>query len=81
MALNVVWFKRDLRLSDHAPLSAAMASEGPLLLIYIIEPALLKDPHYRRRHWHFIAQSTAAESGSWRVSPETFSLPWIPTCA
>ena len=57
MALNVVWFKRDLRLSDHAPLSAAMANEGPLLLIYIIEPALLRDPHYRRRHWHFIAQS------------------------
>ena len=57
MALNVVWFKRDLRLSDHAPLSAAISAEGPLLLVYIIEPALLRDPHYRRRHWHFIAQS------------------------
>lgn len=58
--MNVVWFKRDLRLDDHAPLAAALATGEPLLLVYVLEPALLKDPHYRRRHWHFIAQSIAA---------------------
>jgi len=57
--LNVVWFKRDLRLSDHAPITAALAAEGPILLVYIIEPQLLRNPHYRLRHWHFIAQSLA----------------------
>lgn len=57
--MGVVWFKRDLRLSDHAPLTAAIARGEPLLLLYIVEPALLRDSHYRRRHWHFIAQSLA----------------------
>jgi len=55
--VNVVWFKRDLRLADHQPLAEAIALEDPVLLIYIIEPALLKNPHYRGRHWHFITQS------------------------
>lgn len=36
-----------------------MALGQPVLLLYIVEPTLLKNPHYRRRHWHFIAQSLA----------------------
>lgn len=59
MSVNVVWFKRDLRLADHAPLAAALDTGEPLLLIYIVEPELLADPHYRGRHWHFIGQSLA----------------------
>lgn len=59
MSGSLVWFKRDLRLRDHAPLQAAIARGQPVLLTYIVEPALLADPHYRRRHWHFIAQSLA----------------------
>ncbi len=55
--MNVIWFKRDLRLADHQPLAEAIARDGPILLLYIIEPDLLKDPHYRGRHWHFISQS------------------------
>ena len=58
--MNVLWFKRDLRLADHAPLAAAIDRGEPLLLLYIVEPALLGDPHYRGRHWHFIAQSLQA---------------------
>ena len=58
--MNVVWFKRDLRLADHAPLAAAIERGEPLLLLYIVEPTLLGDPHYRGRHWHFIAQSLQA---------------------
>lgn len=53
----VVWFKRDLRLSDHAPLCEAIASDRPLLLIYCFEPSLLADPHYATRHWRFVTQS------------------------
>ncbi len=59
MGLNVVWFKRDLRLTDHEPLAAALALKKPLLLIYILEPDLVENAHYRRRHWHFVAQSLA----------------------
>ena len=55
--MNIVWFKRDLRLVDHEPLAAAIDQGEPLLLLYIIEPMLIRDAHYRGRHWHFIAQS------------------------
>ncbi|MAY38879.1 MULTISPECIES: FAD-binding domain-containing protein [Spongiibacter] len=55
--ISVVWFKRDLRLSDHAPLQAACASGRPVILLYIVEPMLLNDPHYSERHWRFIWQS------------------------
>ena len=51
-SLQIVWFKRDLRLLDHAPLARAIELGQPLLLLYIVEPVLLKDPHYRGRHWH-----------------------------
>ena len=58
--MNVVWFKRDLRLADHAPLATAIENDQPMVLLYIVEPDLLANPHYRGRHWHFIAQSLEA---------------------
>ena len=57
MSIDVLWFKRDLRLADHAPLASALAGGRPLLLLYIVEPMLLADPHYAARHWRFIWQS------------------------
>lgn len=57
--INIVWFKRDLRLSDHAPLKLAEPSGLPTLLLYIFEPILLEDPHYSERHWRFVIQSLA----------------------
>ena len=56
----LVWLKRDLRLSDHEPLLRASQSGLPVLLLYIIEPVLLSDPHYDLRHWRFIRQSIQA---------------------
>lgn len=53
----VVWFKRDLRLTDHAPLSNAIAQQRPIILLYVFEPSLLNDPHYDERHWRFVWQS------------------------
>ena len=55
--INILWFKRDLRLSDHLPLTQAIAAGKPLLLLYIFEPELLNDPHYSMRHWRFVWQS------------------------
>ncbi|WP_318432793.1 deoxyribodipyrimidine photo-lyase [Photobacterium leiognathi] len=55
--VNVVWLKRDLRLTDHQALSVATNSDLPVMLIYIMEPMLLSDPHYSERHWRFIWQS------------------------
>ncbi|MEM7547528.1 MAG: deoxyribodipyrimidine photo-lyase [Pseudomonadota bacterium] len=55
-ALQIVWFKRDLRVSDHRPLTEAAAA-GPVLPLYIIEPALWAERDMAGRHWDFIAES------------------------
>lgn len=55
--VNIVWFKRDLRLSDHEPLARAIEAGKPLILLYIFEPLLLQDPHFSERHWRFVWQS------------------------
>ncbi len=55
--LHIVWFKRDLRLLDHAPLKAALENGRAVLLLYIWEPSLLRDPHYAARHWRFVGES------------------------
>lgn len=55
--INVVWLKRDLRLRDHTPLVEVSRRANQVLLLYIIEPILLNDPHYSARHWQFIHQS------------------------
>ncbi|MDV6328175.1 deoxyribodipyrimidine photo-lyase [Idiomarina sp. Sol25] len=53
----VVWLKRDLRLSDHDALAAALKHHDSVLLWYNFEPMLLDDPHYDMRHWRFVWQS------------------------
>lgn len=55
--INIVWFKRDLRILDHEPLLKATQSGLPILLLYVMEPMLLKDAHYSERHFNFIKQS------------------------
>jgi deoxyribodipyrimidine photo-lyase len=55
--VNIVWLKRDLRLEDHEPLFRAEKSNRKTLLLYIFEPALLKDDHYSGRHWRFVQES------------------------
>lgn len=57
--IHVVWFKRDLRLQDHAPLQAACSKDLPILLLYVDEPAWNRDPHYEVCHHRFILQSLA----------------------
>lgn len=52
-----MWFKRDLRLTDHRPLQWAIEKELPILLVYNFEPMLIEDAHYSDRHWRFVWQS------------------------
>ncbi len=54
--MAVVWFKRDLRVADHAALAQA-AAQGPVLPLYIVEPGLWREPDAACRHWNFIAES------------------------
>ncbi len=52
--LQVLWFKRDLRLRDHAALAAALRPDGPLFAFYAIEPSWCRQPDSSARHWNFI---------------------------
>ncbi len=49
--LDVVWFKRDLRVADHAALAAARA---PVLPLYIVEPAYWRGADAAPRQWCFL---------------------------
>jgi len=55
----LVWFKRDLRVVDHAALHAAgaMAPDLPLRGLYIVEPDLWAQPDAAGRHWDFLVES------------------------
>jgi len=53
-AINIVWFKRDLRIHDHAPLYHASMKDIPVLPLYIVEPEYWQQKFASRRHWHFI---------------------------
>lgn len=54
--IQIVWFKRDLRLSDHAALAAAAKSDVPVLLLYCFEPTVMAAPEWDVRHWRFVWQ-------------------------
>lgn len=53
--MQIVWFKRDLRVEDHRPLAYA-AARGPVLPLYVIEPELWQQPTMSGRQWAFVAE-------------------------
>ena len=55
--INIVWFKRDLRFTDHAPLYFAQQDVAPILLLYCFEPSVMAGPDSDVRHWRFVYQS------------------------
>ncbi|MFM7765678.1 MAG: deoxyribodipyrimidine photo-lyase, partial [Sphingomonadales bacterium] len=55
--INIVWLKRDLRTSDHAPLAAAEEAGLPYLMIFLFEPSLMARPDCSGRHITFQLQS------------------------
>ncbi len=58
--INIVWFKKDLRLQDHAPLQAAIEQGLPTILLYCFEPSIMQDATTSNRHLRFIFQSLKA---------------------
>ena len=59
MGRALVWFKRDLRMADHAPLAAAAACDEALGLV-IIEPSWLQSPECHPRHVAYLLTCVAA---------------------
>jgi deoxyribodipyrimidine photo-lyase len=55
--INIVWFKKDLRIHDHLPLKTAIEDGLPLLLIYVLEPSIKTSPDWNIRHWQFVFHS------------------------
>lgn len=55
-SLQIVWFKRDLRVDDHRPLLDA-AARGPVLPLYVVEPELWQQPDASERQWLFCRES------------------------
>lgn len=53
--LQIVWFKRDLRVFDNEALCLA-AERGPVLPLYIIEPELWQQSDMAGRHWGFVRE-------------------------
>lgn len=54
--IEVVWFKRDLRVHDHAPLVGAHQSNNPVLPLYVMEAELWAQPELSGRHFDFLTQ-------------------------
>lgn len=72
-ALDVVWFKRDLRLRDHAPLSSALAPGRQVLLLHLFEPEDLAHETTSNRHLNFRWQAwkglvSEADAQGWKVA-------------
>lgn len=54
--VQLVWFKRDLRVEDHRPLTEA-ASCGPVVCLYVYEPELHGSEEFTAAHVVFLNQS------------------------
>lgn len=53
--MQIVWFKRDLRVTDNLALSLA-AEKGDILPLYIIEPELWQQPDMSHRQYLFLSE-------------------------
>jgi deoxyribodipyrimidine photo-lyase len=54
-SIVIVWFKRDLRVVDHAPLAAACA-QGAVLPLFCWEPSVWGGPDYAKQHQVFVTE-------------------------
>ena len=72
---SVVWFKRDLRLADHAALQQA-ALRGPFLCVYIVEPSLWAAPDVSLQHYRFIRESLTELDAALRALGGRLHMLW-----
>jgi deoxyribodipyrimidine photo-lyase len=56
MAVQLVWFKKDLRTTDHRPLLQA-SQAGQCLCVYVLEPEQLSSDDMDIRHLRFLHES------------------------
>lgn len=54
--MNIVWFKRDLRIYDNQALTNALKTSDEILPLYIIEPELWQQPDLSNRQYLFLCE-------------------------
>ena len=72
-AFQVVWFKRDLRVTDHEAIFQASLSQLPTVFLYLHEPDVFQSVHYSARHERFIWESIK----ELKLHFETRKLPFL----
>lgn len=63
--MQVVWFKRDLRVVDHEALAESVRC-GPVLPLYVLEPELWQQTDLSRRQYQFLCDSLDSLNNSLR---------------
>lgn len=53
--VQIVWLKRDLRVTGHAPLTEA-AGLGPVLPLFVVEPGFWREPDASGRQLDFLRE-------------------------
>ncbi len=56
MAIQLVWYKRDLRIDDHSPLAQAVKA-GSSIGLYVYEPEIIEAEDFDAAHLNFINES------------------------
>lgn len=83
---NLCWFRRDLRLDDHAALSAALASGAPLEGVFVFDPDILDALPRQDRRVEFIWLALQQLITAWTASGRIFhvllarpeqGIPWL----
>lgn len=64
--MNVLWYKRDLRIRDHEPLHLAQQM-GPVLPIYVVEPSIWRKQDLSNRHFRFVVESLSELQKEWET--------------
>lgn len=54
--MNIVWFKKDLRVTDHQPLATAL-NQGPTVGLFIFEPEWSRSPEFGLGQLKFVIES------------------------
>lgn len=71
---TVVWFRRDLRVADHPALASA-AARGPVVCLWVCDPALLARRHHRApARLAFLREGLAALDGELRARGGTLVI-------
>ena len=52
--INIVWFKRDLRITDHLPIYKASNESLPFIPLYVLDQNYWSQGFSSIRHWNFV---------------------------